>query len=170
MKFRVEHSFKSITLPGYEALFFDEPFNVALCTATHLSRAMVKREFNDGKLVRELRVGPDREVPGPVAKVLGANRIEYIEKINYKAGSYEGTWETVPMVMADKVVSRGTFRFYTQGDRVVRVVEGDVSVKIFGLGGVIEKLVVADVERSYNQAADFTQTWISTQKVPEKLA
>jgi hypothetical protein len=161
MKFRVEHIIPNISLEAFETLFFDEPFNIALCQAVNLARTLESRTVEGGRLERATRIGPDREIPGPVAKVLGTNKFEYTEHIDYVLGSFKGAWKTVPAMMADKVESAGTFSFVARGKDVARVVEGDVKVKIFGLGSVIERFVVADVERSYDQAAEFTRQWLA---------
>ena len=162
MKFRVEHTFKDIGLTEYEQLYFDEPFGIALCKAVKLIRTLEKRELKGDKLVRVVRVGPDREIPPTVAKILGASRIEYTEHIDYKMGSFHGTWKTISSIFTDKVDAHGTFGFAEDDDGVSRVVEGEVNVKVFGVGGVIERFVVADVERSYKDAAQFTQKWIDS--------
>ncbi|HET6346828.1 MAG TPA: DUF2505 domain-containing protein [Myxococcota bacterium] len=161
MRFRVEHTFSGISLQAYETLFFDEPFNIALCQAVKLARTLESRTLDSGRLRRATRIGPEREIPAPVPKVLGTTKFEYTEHIDYTMGSFKGTWKTVPAMMADKVESAGTFSFVARGNDVTRIVEGDVKVKIFGLGAVIERFVVADVERSYDAAADFTRQWIA---------
>jgi len=160
MKFRVEHVFSDISLADYEALFFDETFNTALCKAVRLERTLVKRELEGGRLTRALRISPDREIPGPVAKVIGASKIEYTEHINYTYGSHKATWRTDSSILPDKVESSGALGFLERGGKVVRWVEGDVKVKIFGLGGIVERFIVADVEKSYDNAADFTRRWL----------
>lgn len=164
MKFRVEHVFKGITLKDYEALYFDEAFQIAQCQAVKLHRTLVKREVTDGRLVRAVKVGPDREIPAPVAKVLGANRIEYTEHVDYVLGSNKGTWKTVSSLLTDKVDASGTFSFRETPAGIARVVEGEVSVRIFGIGGIVEKFVGADIERSYGDAAKFMQQWIDDGK------
>ena len=160
MKFRVEHIIKNITLAGYEKLYFDEPFNIALCEAVKLRRGKASLEIHDGRLKRAVVVGPERELPGPIAKIVGADHVEYTEHVDYRMGSHHGTWHTVPSFMANKVESSGTFSFRDVPTGVMRIVEGEVNVKIFGLGSVIEKFIISDVEKSYGQAAAFTQDWI----------
>jgi len=166
MKFRVEHTFRDITLEEYEKLYFDETFGIALCKAVKLARTLDKRELKDGRLVRIVRVGPDRDIPPTVAKILGTSRIEYTEHVDYKQGSFHGTWKTVSSIFTEKVDAHGTFGFADEDDGVLRVLEGEVTVKIFGIGGVIERFVVADIERSYNDAAQFTQKWIDSDGKP----
>jgi hypothetical protein len=82
MKFIAEHTFRGLSLADYEKLYFDEAFNIALCKAVNLDRTVVKREEKDGHLSRAVRVSPrDREIPGPLVKVLGSSRIEYTEHV-----------------------------------------------------------------------------------------
>lgn len=164
MKFRVEHSFE-IDPAAYEKLYFDEPFNEALCEAVDLERHLVKLDESDGKLVREVRVSPrGRQIPGPVAKLLGGKRIEYLERIQYTMGSMSGTWDSESSLMSDKIDSRGTFAFEGADGRTRRVVEGEIKVKIFGLGKTIEQFIVDDVKKSYDAAAEFTTKWLAKEK------
>lgn len=160
MNFRAEHRFLGISLADYEKLYFDETFNEALCKAVSLDRTLESMAEKDGTLERAVRVGPDREVPKPVAKIIGANRIEYTEYLEYTFGSYRGTWHTVSSIMSDKVDTRGTFGFQELPDGVLRWIEGEIKVRVFGVGRVVEKFIVADIERSYERAAEFTQRWI----------
>jgi hypothetical protein len=165
MRFKAEHTFRGIDLPTYEKLYFDESFNVELCKATKLDRTLVKRETVGSRLVRAVKVSPEgREIPGPVAAVLGSAKFEYTEHLDYELGKYAGKWRTEPFVLKDKILSSGTVAFAAVPGGVRRVVEGDIQVKIFGVGGVIERFVVSDVERSYGKAAEFTQAWIDAKK------
>jgi len=165
MRFRVEHVFKNITLAQYEKLYFDEDFNNALCKEVKLARTLVERNADDKHIHRVVTVGPDREIPAPAAKILGASKIEYTEHIDYDFGAYRGNWKTISSLMTDKVDTKGTFQFSDAGGGVRRVVDGDIKVKIFGVGGVVERFIVADIEKSYDRAADFTQKWIDAGKV-----
>ncbi len=161
MKFRVEHTFTGISLEDYEKLHFDEEFNIALCKAVKLSREVVKLENTDERFERRVKVGPDREIPKAVKKVLKADRIEYEEHLVYHWGTYKGTWETTPSVLANKVETKGTMGFTKVATGVKRWSEGEIKVKILGVGGVAEKFIVSDVEKSYDDAAKFTQKWIT---------
>lgn len=164
MHFRAEHTFRGITLAEYEQLYFNEAFNIALCQTVKLSRNVESIDRDEKKIKRAVKVGPDREVPKPVAKILKADRIEYTEHLDYTFGSYRGTWRTIPNLMPSKVRSEGTFSFAEAPGGVRRVVEGDIDVKILGVGGVVERFIVSDVEKSYEDAARFTQRWIDDGK------
>ena len=165
MRFKADHTFRGIDLPAYEKLYFDEPFNIELCKATRLDRSLVKLETAGAKLTRAVKVSPEgRDIPGPVAAVLGGSKFEYTEYMDYELGKYQGRWRTEPFVLRDKILSSGTVAFSAVPGGVRRLVEGDIQVKIFGVGGLIERFVVGDVEKSYAKAAEFTQKWIDAKK------
>lgn len=162
MKFEIRHLFSAISLEDYEQLYFDEPFNIELCRAVELDRELVSRELNRDKLTREVRISPrGRTIPAPVAKALGGSRIEYVEKIDYRFGTFEGHWESISSLMTDRISSTGTFRFEAVSTGIYRVIVGEVRVRVLGLGKVIEKAIVDDVKRSYIDAARFTEQWIA---------
>ncbi len=162
MQFQVEHRFTGITVAEYEKLYFNEAFNEALCKSVKLERDLIKLDEQAPKLHREVRVCPDRELPAPAAKVIGTSKIVYVEHCDYTFGTYRGTWKTISGIMADKIKSSGTFSFRQEGSAVVRRVDGNVDVSInFMLNSIIEKGILADVEKSYAQAAEFTQRWIN---------
>jgi hypothetical protein len=167
MKFSTEATFRGITLEQFEKLYFDEEFNIAMCKDNNLARTVLKRESDDEKLHRELRIGPDRELPAALKKVLKSDRLEYTEKLDYRWGSNRASWETIPSVFANKVDARGSIVFREVPGGVLRIADGVIKVKILGVGGVVEKLVIADVEKSFTNAATFTQRWIDDGKLEE---
>jgi len=161
MKFHIEHTFRGISLADYEKLSFSETFNQALCKSVQLGREVRSLEDKNGHFSRVLQVAPkDREIPGPVAKILGASRIEYTEYMDYDWGSYKAHWRTVSSVMTDKVSTSGSMGFDQRPGGVLRWVDGEIKVKLLAVGGVIERFIVSDIERSYEKAAAFTQSWI----------
>lgn len=165
MKFKCDHRFRNITLAQYEALYFDEAFNEALCKSVNLQRTVLKLDRSPQRIHREVKVSPDRDVPAPVAKIIGSSKLEYTEHVDYTFGSFHGTWVTISSVLTDKVDTRGTMAFSADGTGVRRVIDGDINVKIFAVGGIIEKFIVADVEKSFENAAAFTQKWIDDGKL-----
>jgi hypothetical protein len=164
MKFLIEHTFQGITRPEYEELYFDEPFAIATCKAVNLGRTLLRLDRTPERIVRHVRVEPAREIPAPVAKVLGGGSFAYVEEMDYAVGKYNATWRTIPSLMPDKVQSTGTMEIQEVPGGVKRVVKGEIKVSIFGIGGMVEKFVVAEVEKSYGDAADFTTKWIAEKK------
>lgn len=164
MKFHIENTFRNIGLRTYEALYFDDDFNAALAAEVKLDRIVKRKDLTDGHVSREVLICPDREIPAPAAKILGTNKIEYTEYIEYTYGSFHGTWRTVPGIFPGKVTTEGAFRFVEVDGGVLRAVDGEIKVSIFGIGGMVEKVIVADIEKSYERATAFTQHWIDAGK------
>ena len=165
MKFSTSATFRGITLEEFEKLYFDEEFNIAMCKDNGLSRRVLAREVDEANLHRELSIGPERQLPAAMKKVLKSDRLEYTEKLDYKWGSNRARWETIPSVFPKKVLASGSIIFTEVDGGVRRVADGEITVKILGVGGMIEKLVIADVEKSFKNAGDFTQRWIDDGKL-----
>jgi hypothetical protein len=160
MKLRAVHDFMGLTLESYETLYFSEDFNKGLCESVALERTLNKLE-DDGKLIeRVVTVCPDRTIPAPLAKVLKTDKIEYQEILTYHRGKFIGQWKTVPPFMSEKFLASGEFRFEAIDGGVRRIMEGDITVKIFGVGGLAEKVIVSEVEASYDRAAEFTRDYL----------
>ena len=160
MKFRIEHVLPGIDLAGYEELYFDEPFHAALAEAVKINRELLRFDRGPERIVRHVCVQPRREIPAPVAKLLGGKRLSYIEELEYQVGRYHGTWRIVPPVLADKIAIGGTLDLEAAAGGVRRVLAGAIDVTLFGLGGLVEKVVVSNVVKSYDDAAAFTAQWI----------
>lgn len=166
MKFVAEHAFEAVSLPAFERLFFDEAFNEAMCKQVAIERELRSREVLGQRLVREVMVYPERQVPGPIAKLIGNTKIGYSEALEYTFGDYRGTFRCTPTAMADRVTTEGIITLEARGNSVVRRVTGEVKVRVFGVGGVIERFIVADVEKSYEDAAKFTVRYLQEHGAP----
>lgn len=165
MKFRAEAKFPDIPLEEYEQLYFDDAFNDAMCKAVKLERTLLKIERRGDVLERHTKVAPiGREIPAPVAKVIGASRIEYVEELTYDFAKHGGVWRTISSVLPDKVDTHGTLTMRAEGAGCARVSEGEVTVKVFGVGGIVEKVIIADVEKSYEDAARFTRDYCAQRR------
>jgi hypothetical protein len=163
MKFEITHTF-AVTPEQYEEIYFDEAFGAAQCEAVNLGRKLLKLEKTPTRIVRHVRVEPSRELPAPVAKLLGGGSFSYVEEVDYDVATRSLRWRTVPSIAPEKVESSGTVQFIADGAGTKRLLRGDINVKVFGLGGIIEKFVVGDVEKSYEKAAAFTREWIAAKK------
>ena len=161
MKLRIEHVIRGIDLPAYEELYFDEAFQVALGASVKIDRELVRLDRGPDRIVRHVRVQPEREIPAPVAKLLGGKRLSYVEELDYAPGRYHGTWRIVPGVLADKATMGGTLDFEAVPGGVRRILAGEIGVSLFGVGGLVEKVIVSNVEKSYDDAAAFTERWLA---------
>jgi hypothetical protein len=166
MKLLITDTFPGITVSDYEALYFDEAFTIALAEAVKIGRTLLRLDRAPDRVVRHVRCEPIRDIPGPVAMVLGGRRFAYAEEIDFRLGEGEGAWRVVPNVAADKVRAEGTLHFELADGGVRRIVRGEVSIPLLGIGGLLERVVVAEVEKSYEQASAFTRKYLERMAAP----
>jgi hypothetical protein len=160
MKYVIEHTFQGLSLTEFETLFFDEEFNVALGESLKLGRTLVRLDRTADRIVRHLRCEPKREPGSAGAKLFGDKRAGWSEELEYDVGKFHGRWTTIPSLMTDKITTNGTIEFAPAPSGVRRIVKGEVTVDVFGVGRQIEKAIVAGIEKGYVAGADFTATWV----------
>ena len=74
--------------------------------------------------------------------------------------------EVVPNKLADKISVKVEMFTVPDGDnRCRRKARAEANVKIFGVGGTIEKRLLSDLERSYAKSAEFTNKFIAEKKL-----
>ena len=96
------------------------------------------------------RITPQDNMPGFIKKLVGGG-FNYEESVTHHKGS-----DTVPSVMRDKLRMAYTMRVIPAGDNACRrIMDWEVEVKIFGIGGQIEKFAASEIERSLESSASF---------------
>ena len=101
------------------------------------------------------------ELPGTLKAVIGEG-IGYEERgvLDRAAKTYKVV--VVPNKLAEKLSIKVDIWTVADGDsRCKRKVRADASVKIFGVGGAIEKRMLSDLERSYQKSAEFTNRFVA---------
>jgi hypothetical protein len=103
---------------------------------------------------------PLGDLPAAIQKVVGEG-LRYREEGRFDKKSRHYGIRIVPSRLADKMSVDGELFTQAVGDnQVKRIFTAAVSVKIFGLGSMIEKRLVADLKRSYDVGAKFTADFI----------
>jgi hypothetical protein len=160
----IEHTYNCSEATFWDRLFLDPEYNERLFK-TELKFPVwreVSREERGGTLHRVVEVVPYvGELPGALKAVIGEG-IGYEERgvLDRSAKTYKVT--VVPNKLADKLSVKVDIWTVADGDsRCKRKVRADASVKIFGVGGAIEKRMLSDLERSYQKSADFTNRFVA---------
>jgi hypothetical protein len=156
MQISIDHTF-AIAPAEYATLYFDEDFQKALCASVKLGRTLLRLDRTPERIVRHVRCEPVREVPAPLAKLMGGAPFHYVEELAFDLTNHEGTWRVVPSLVPDRVDASGRLFFTPSGSGVTRSVRGGVTVSVFGIGAIAEKFVVAEVLKGYEAASDFTR-------------
>lgn len=161
---QVEHTFNCSEATFWERIFLDPEYNERLYKTELRFPAWreVSREQHGSGLKRVVEVVPYvGELPAALKAVVGEG-IGYEERgvLSRDTKSYQV--EVVPNRLADKISVKVGLSTTPDGDnRCRRKARADVSVKIFGVGGTIEKRLLSDLERSYQKSADFTNRFIA---------
>jgi len=160
----IEHTYNCSEATFWDRLFLDPEYNERLFK-TELKFPVwreVSREERGGALHRVVEVVPYvGELPGALKAVIGEG-IGYEERgvLDRNAKTYKVT--VVPNKLADKLSVKVDIWTVADGDsRCKRKVRADASVKIFGVGGAIEKRMLSDLERSYQKSAEFTNRFVA---------
>ena len=160
---RIEHNFDCDENTFWDKIFFAEPFNRQM----YLEHLKFKRwevtDFreSDTSIHRTVSVMPTvGDLPGAIKSLIGDN-LGYTEEGTYDKKLRRFRVKVVPSVLADKLSVRGEIWLQPQGtDRCKRIFDAQVSVKIFGVGSIIEKRLIADLQLSYNAGAAFTTEYL----------
>jgi hypothetical protein len=160
----VEHTFNCSEATFWDRLFLDPEYNERLFK-TELKFPVwreVSREERGGILYRVLEIVPYvGELPGALKAVVGEG-IGYEERGSLDRAARRYKVDVVPNRLADKVSVKVEMSTTADGEnRCRRKARAEATVKIFGVGGSLEKRLLSDLERSYQKSADFTNRFIS---------
>ena len=101
------------------------------------------------------RITPQDNMPGFLKKLIGGG-FHYEETVTHQKGSDTVTGNMVPSVMRDKLKMNYTMRVRPDGDNACRrSMEWEVEVKIFGVGGQIEKFAAGEIDRGMEASAQY---------------
>ena len=160
----IEHAFNCSEATFWDKVFLDPEYNERLFK-TELKFPVwreLSREERGGQLHRVLEVVPYvGELPSAIKAVVGEG-IGYEERgvLDRAAKTYKVV--VVPNKLADKLSIKVDMVTVADGDnRCRRKAHAEAIVKIFGVGGMIEKRMLADLEKSYQKSADFTNRFIA---------
>ncbi len=160
---RIEHLINA-SEETFWSVFFDPEYNRKLFMET--------LHFDEWKVVSQsdTPVGIDRvveavpktpELPGPLKKLVEGG-ISYRERASFDRAKKRMTVTVETGVLPGKLSVTGVVRTEPAGDgKCKRIYDSSVVAKVFGVGGMIESRILADIKTSYDKAAEFTNQWIA---------
>jgi hypothetical protein len=163
LELRVEHTLECSEDVFWDRVFLDEGYNRTLFVENlkFASWREARRDTKDGLLHRVVEaVPPIGEVPAALKAVIGQGA-GYEERGVLDRAKKTYRIEVVPNRMADKIEVRLELSTLPVADnRCRRLVRGTVSAKIFAVGGLLEKKLVSDLEKSYAKSVDITNRFV----------
>jgi hypothetical protein len=161
--FRAEHLIECSEKTYWEKVFFDGDYNRRLFNdELHFHEWRELSLEDTGDRVRRVvkAIPPVRDLPGPLKAVIGEGA-GYEEEGIYERATNRYQSSIVTNTLADRVkVSILTLTKPDGDSRCHRIAEGTVTAKIMMVGGMLEQKMVADLLRSYDKSAAFTNLFV----------
>lgn len=160
MDFELRHTFPHDPQAVWEELL-TEAYEAASNAQGDLDRQVLGVEERDGERIKRTRITSRKELPGFMAKAIGASRLSYDLEERYPASGRVMHWTVRPLVVPDKVDCSGTFEVREVPGGCERLVKGRISVNIRFIGSKIEDAIGAELRASYARSADFAEKWLA---------
>ena len=161
---RVEHVFKCSEETFWTKVFFDDEYNRRLFQEILKFPVwrVAKTEERGDEVLRTIEASPPiGDLPGPLKAVVGDNA-GYEERGVFNKKTRRYRVQVVPNRMAEKISVVVEMWTEPMGDaQCKRFATATATAKIFGIGGMLEKKMLADLERSYEKSASFTNTFVA---------
>ncbi len=165
---RIVHQLPCSAEVFWETLFFDPEFNRRLFLEHLRFPAWRVTDQRDGELVleRTVEVTPLLgELPGPLKAVLGSS-LSYRESGRFDKQARTYTLTAVPSVLSDRLGVSGELSCKTIGEgRSERVFVAKVEARVFGVGGLLEKRILSDLQSNYDGSAVFIDRYLTEAKL-----
>jgi hypothetical protein len=165
MRFTKEHRIQ-IPASRYFELAFDPTFDkrINLEGMQIQSWDLIERNVDGPSWTLRCRITPPDNMPGFIKKLVGGS-FHYEEKRTHVKGSDTITGEMTPNVLRDKLRMGYKARIVPDGDNACkRIMDWELEVKIFGVGGQIEKFASGEIERGTDASARFFNSQAATHK------
>lgn len=164
MKFTCRNIFNTDADTYWSKIFFDPEYNRGLYVEALQFKKWELVELTGepgGVRTRKQNLEPKSDAPAVVQKLVGGS-IGYVEQGRFEPNGRIWTYNVQLSKLADKVTIGGKFWVEPRGDkRIERFCDVDISVNIFGVGGVVEKFVEKETRDSYEKATAYTNQWIA---------
>jgi len=161
MNFAVEIAARGIDFPSFRRVYYSEEFNQEVAEAVKLKERSQKEFVTqpDGKERRRVHVVPRVNLPAAVQKLLNGQSISYDEITVFDPATRSATF-AVESMATDTIQVTGLVRFLEDAGNVKVMFDGEAKVKVFGLGGFIERYIVGEVKSRYDHVQRLLQEFI----------
>jgi hypothetical protein len=161
---RIEHVYDCSVEVFWNQIFLDDEYNRSLyLQELHFSSWRVLRsEERGGQLHRVFECIPTvRDLPVVVTKLL-SDGLGYEEHGVLDQKNQRYRMEAKPRSLANKLSISGELSTQPISDHSCkRIYVARAEARVLGVGGLIEQLLLDNIEKSYNKAAVFTNRWIA---------
>jgi hypothetical protein len=135
-------------------LFFDADLQKQIFSELQFPKwEVVAQQETETEIVRVVKAIPKLDAPAAVTKVLGPG-FGYTEEGRFDKAAKVYRFVVKPTALADKLKNEGTVRCEPSGmDKCMRIVEAVAEAKIFGIGGMLEKMTEKGMRDGWEKGA-----------------
>jgi hypothetical protein len=161
MKFVVEIMTRGVDYPRFRRAYHSETFNQEVAVAANLKERSLQEFVTDpdGTERRRVRVVPRVNLPAAFEKILNGRPISYEEITVYNPATRRASF-AIESTAGDRLSVTGEARFTDVPEGVRLRFEGEAEVKLFGLGGPIERYIVREVKSRYDLVERLLQRFV----------
>jgi uncharacterized protein YndB with AHSA1/START domain len=165
MRFELRHQLPGARERVWEILFSDE-YRRAVTEWSKIDRKCTSSWEEGGRKHRRMEVTSQREIPAPIAKVIGSSHLSYEMIEAHDDENFTIHWKVIPSRLADRVRAEGKYSLIDGSvpETCVRHIVGEVVVSIPIVGSQIEKIISKELESSYERGTQFARDWLSKQE------
>lgn len=149
----------------WSKVFFDDDYNRGLYLTGLGFKSYEQLELTDlgdGAKRRRFRTEPKSDAPAVVTKLVG-DSLQYEETGTFDPKTRIWTYTVATSKMGDKIKIGGKYWLEKKGDKQLeRVCEVEISVNIFGVGGVVEGFIEGTTRDSYEKATAYTNNFLAS--------
>ncbi len=162
MRLQMDHEYRCGVGTFWEKMFFDEEYNRRLFLDGLHYKFFEQLELTDrpDSILRRVKGCPKSDIPAAVQKVLAD--LSYTEELVWDKATKKARFKNFPATMANKIRIEGTLWAEPSGEgRCRRKVDMELEAKIFGIGGLIEKVAAGAFRENFEAAAHWTNRWLA---------
>jgi len=115
---------------------------------------LLERSFEGDVEIQRIRNEPNRELPGVIAKAIGAKKLCFVQENRLDRSTGRMEWTVRLEVLSDLVTVEGVTYCVEDSGGTKRVIDGEIKVAVPVVGGQIERVVVSEFEKSMRRAVD----------------
>ena len=161
MRARIENVFHVTPATFWEVLFFDDEYNNRLYAELGFDAVEVRgvEKLLDGRVRRSIRCEPPVKAPEILKKRI-QNKLAYEEEGFYDPRGPRWDFRTISNVAPESTKIGGSITAEPHEHGMLHIVELDINISVFGLGGLIEKVLEKNIRESYRVTTRFTNAYV----------
>ena len=161
---RVEHVFNCSEDTFWGKVFFNDEYNERLFKGIlkFPTWRVIRSQDGENATERVIEASPPiGDLPGPLKAVIGDNA-GYEEHGVFDKKTRRYKVRVIPNRLGEKISVNVEMWLEPAGEgKCRRIAKASATAKIFGVGGMLEKKLLSDLERSYEKSASFTNTFVA---------